>query len=84
MISPNYKSHHVPLTDVYVRIKASDSTQEIEAHLWNDNPVVQLFYSRCKESLIENVKRIQSRFDDCKDLMTAKIARFPCHVLKQH
>ena len=61
-ISPNYKSHHVPLTDVYV----------------------QLFYSRCKESLIENVKRIQSRFDDCQDLMTAKIARFPCHVLKQH
>ena len=43
MISPNDKSHHVPLTDVYVGIKVSDSIQEKEANLGNDNPVFPVF-----------------------------------------
>ena len=67
-LQPNDTSHHVANTDVYLGIAAKDSIKEIVAGLGNDHSDVQLYFSQCKEFVIEIVKQIQDRFDDCRKL----------------
>lgn len=68
-IDPTMKEKQVPLiSQVYLGVLASDTIQSIKAELGQDNPDIPLFFSQCREFLIEAVKQIQTRFDDCNKL----------------
>ena len=63
-IDVNYKEHYVPLNQVYVGLRATDTIKGIADDVGRDHPDIQLFYTHCRNFLIETVKQILSRFDD--------------------
>ena len=67
-IDPTMKEKQLSLSQVYIGILASDTMHSIKAELGQDNPDIPLFFSQCREFLIEAVKQIQTRFDDCNKL----------------
>lgn len=67
-INPSRKDKQLPVNKVYLGILASDTIDSIRAELGETNPDIPLFYSQCREFLIEAVKQIQLRFVDCNKL----------------
>ena len=67
-IDPTMKEKQLPLSQVYVGVLASDTMHSIKAEVGRDNSDIPLFFSQCREFLIEAVKQIQTRFDDCNKL----------------
>ena len=65
-IDPSNEHYHVPLNRIYIGVKATEIIQSITNDTGMNHPDVELFYSHCKEFLIECIKQIQSRFDTVK------------------
>ena len=63
-IDVNDKEHYVPLNQVYIGLQATDTISGIADDIGRDHPDIQLFYTHCRNFLIETVKQILSRFDD--------------------
>lgn len=63
-IDVNDETHHVPLNKVYLGVAATDTIHSIKDVMGNDHPDVKLFYTHCRNFLIESVKQVMSRFDN--------------------
>jgi hypothetical protein len=57
------ETHYLPLDKVYLGMTATDTIHCIKYALGNDHPDVKLFYTHCRNFLIESVKQVMSRFD---------------------
>jgi hypothetical protein len=68
VIDPAMKDKQLPLNEVYVGILASDTMNDIKAELGRNSPDISLYYSQCRDFLIEAVRQIQTRFNDCNKL----------------
>ena len=62
-IDINDETHYIPLDKVYLGLAATDAIHCIKDALGNDHPDVKLFYTHCRNFLIESVKQVMSRFD---------------------
>ena len=56
------ETHYLPLDKVYLEMAATDTIHCIKYTLGNDHPDVKLFYTHCRNFLIESVKQVMSRF----------------------
>ncbi len=56
------ETHYLPLNKVYLEMAATDTIHCIKYTLGNDHPDVKLFYTHCRNFLIESVKQVMSRF----------------------
>lgn len=54
-IDVNDKEHYVPLNQVYIGLQATDTISGIAGDILRDHPDIQLFYTHCRNFLIENV-----------------------------
>ena len=57
----------IPLTKTYIGVKASHTMREIIDNLGDKHNDVQMFFSHCKNFLIELVGQIKKRFEDCQN-----------------
>ena len=63
-IDVNDKEHYVPLNQVYVSLRATDTINGIADDIRRNHPDIQFFYTHCRDFLIETVQQILLRLVD--------------------